>query len=98
MPYEDILNILEEADKIERSKRTELRKLSIETRKVMRHKAISLQGPWDKDTYIAIRSYLASGASEKNLDCIEDALRCLHSALRENFSIQDVLLEVGEYR
>jgi hypothetical protein len=66
--------------------------------RVLDRAAISLHGPWTEETYGHIRSYLASGLPEANLTAIEGALQHLHTALKENFSIPDILLEVGEPR
>ena len=53
---------------------------------------------WGPNTYKKIESFLNSGKPRQQLDDIRAALQQLHSTLRENFSIQDILLEVGDRR
>lgn len=53
---------------------------------------------WDSSVYKKIESYLNSGEPRQQLDEIRAVLQQLYSTLKDNFSIQDILLEVGDRR
>jgi hypothetical protein len=53
---------------------------------------------WDASIYKMVESYLHSGKPRQQLDEIHTVLQQLYSTLKDNFSIQDILLKVGDRR
>jgi hypothetical protein len=59
---------------------------------------LSDSSSWDASIYKKVESYLNSGKPRQQLDEIRTVLQQLYSTLKDNFSIQDILLKVGDRR
>jgi hypothetical protein len=56
---------------------------------------IPLNKKWDKKIYLQIKEYLAEKNPRETLDEIKNTLETLRESIEKNFSVSDILLEVG---
>ena len=59
---------------------------------------VAVSQRWDKDVYITVKEYIESGRAHQHLTDLRKLLHKMRRSLEENFSIQDVLLEIGDKR
>ncbi|MCL2710240.1 MAG: hypothetical protein FWE95_05110 [Planctomycetaceae bacterium] len=56
---------------------------------------ISLEKQWSEDVYLQIKEYLSVRNPRKVLEEIENVLETLRESIEKNFSVSDIIVEVG---
>jgi len=60
--------------------------------------AISYSVDWDENIYKQIKKYLSTREPHERLEEIRNVLQQIKTVLESNFSLQDILLEIGDRR
>jgi regulator of sigma D len=64
----------------------------------IRRTSISSSKAWDEQIYHRVKDYLSTRNPRQQLDDLKSILNQIREALERNFSLQDILLEIGDKR